>query len=104
VRVSCGSGVGQADGFSQLDDAPWPSMAIDQNVDVDGLNVSGLYQGVQANDRQRQPISAAEVKRRACGRCHGNAADQGYFVVEQLIAVQGFLESIAQRWPFSCSA
>jgi hypothetical protein len=23
-------------------------MAIDQNVDVDGLNVSGLYQGVQA--------------------------------------------------------
>jgi hypothetical protein len=63
-------------------------MAIDQNVEVDGLSVSGLHRGVQANDRQRQPISAAEVKRRACGRCHGNAADQGYFVVEQLIAVQ----------------
>jgi hypothetical protein len=63
-------------------------MAIDQNVDVDGLDISGLHQGVQANDRQRHAISAAEFKRRACGRCDGNAADQRYFVVDRLIAVQ----------------
>ena len=77
VRVSCGDSAPASD--SSTASRNWTparsAIAIDQDIDVGRLQISGLHQRIHAYNGQCAAVPAPEVERRSGRDGHWNAAD-----------------------------